>query len=104
MGISILVWSGILMSSFRGGGDHWDNPRYRVSWIGLQAALAGWVWIAQRKGNSPWLRRILVGMGLMLIWWVPWYLIGMVLISIILGKVFTKSRVLAEVPRAQVNS
>jgi hypothetical protein len=74
VGLSILVWTGILAASFRGGGDNWDNPRYRVTWIGLQAALAAWVWITLRRDDSPWLRRIFVGMGLILIWWMPWYL------------------------------
>ncbi|HBX68781.1 MAG TPA: hypothetical protein DEH25_05205 [Chloroflexi bacterium] len=74
MGLSILVWAVILVASFRGGGDNWDNPRYRASWIGLQAALAAWVWVTQRRDDSPWLRRALVAMGLILIWWIPWYL------------------------------
>lgn len=74
VGLSILVWIAIFLSSFRGGGDHWDNPRYRVTWIGLQASLAAWVWVTQRRDESPWLRRVFVGMGLILVWWMPWYL------------------------------
>jgi hypothetical protein len=74
VGLSILVWIGIFLSSYRGGGDQWDNPRYRVIWIGLQATLAAWVWMTLRMEKSPWLRRVLVGMGLILVWWVPWYL------------------------------
>jgi hypothetical protein len=73
LGLSLLVWLGIIISSFRGGGDHWDNPRYRVTWIGLQATLAAWVWVTQRRDRSPWLRRVLIGMGCILIWWIPWY-------------------------------
>jgi hypothetical protein len=74
VGLSILVWIGIFLSSYRGGGDQWDNPRYRVIWIGLQATLAAWVWIILRREKSPWLRRLLIAMGLILIWWAPWYL------------------------------
>jgi hypothetical protein len=74
MGLSIIVWAGIFISSFRGGGDHWDNPRYRVVWVGFQATLAAWVWVTQRRANSPWLRRVIIGMLLLLIWWIPWYL------------------------------
>jgi hypothetical protein len=73
MGLSILVWAGILVASFRGGGDAWDNPRYRVTWIGLQAALAAWVWILQKRDGSPWLRRVLVAVGLIFLWFMPWY-------------------------------
>jgi hypothetical protein len=69
-----LVWAAILAASFRGGGDQWDNPRYRVAWIGLQATLSAWVWVSVRETHSSWLRRALVSMGLILLWWVPWYL------------------------------
>ncbi len=74
MGTSLLVWTAILAASFRGGGDQWDNPRYRVAWIGLQAALAAWVWVTARDARSPWVRRAVVSLGLILLWWVPWYL------------------------------
>jgi len=74
MGLSLIVWIGILVSSFRGGGDQFDNPRYRVTWIGVQAALAAWLWVTQRQDGSPWLRRTLIGMGLVLLWWMPWYM------------------------------
>ncbi len=36
----LATWSWILLSSFRAGGDQWDNPRYRVILLLLQAALA----------------------------------------------------------------
>jgi len=36
--------------------------------------LAGWVWMEQKRKPDPWLRRILVGMGLVLAWFIPWYL------------------------------
>jgi len=74
MGLSLLVWAGILIASFRGGGDAWDNPRYRVTWIGIQAALAAWVWLTQKRDNSPWLRRVLIALGWIFLWFMPWYL------------------------------
>ena len=73
-GITVIVWIGILLAAFRGGGDQWDNPRYRVVYIGLQASLMAWVWIKQRETGDPWLRRILVGFGMVFAWFVPWYL------------------------------
>jgi len=73
-GLSVLVWATIITSAYRGGGDQWDNPRYRVVFVGLQLALAGWVWMEQKRKPDPWLRRILVGMGLVLAWFIPWYL------------------------------
>ena len=74
IGISFLVWVYILISAYRGGGDQWDNPRYRVIFLVIQYALAGWVWVEQKKVSDPWFRRILIGLGLIFAWFVPWYL------------------------------
>jgi len=70
----LIVWLGIVIAAFRGGGDLWDNPRYRVVFISLQAALFGWVWAAQRLKPDKWLWRILVGIAIAMIWFIPWYL------------------------------
>jgi hypothetical protein len=72
--ISLVVWLGILVASLRGGGDQWDNPRYRATFAGLQIALAAWAWVEQRRQPDPWLRRSLAGVGLVLAWFLPWYL------------------------------
>jgi hypothetical protein len=72
--LSLAVWLVILAASFRSGGDAWDNPRYRLTFAGIQLALAAWVWTEQRRAPDPWLRRVLVGVGLVLLWFVPWYL------------------------------
>jgi hypothetical protein len=64
----------MLVSAYRGGGDQWDNPRYRVAFVIIQVSLAGWVWVRQRQNPDPWLRRVLVGFGLVFAWFVPWYL------------------------------
>lgn len=73
-GMSVLIWIGVILSAYRGGGDQWDNPRYRVTLVILQAGLVGWVWTEQRLHPDPWLRRILVGSGWVFAWFVPWYL------------------------------
>jgi hypothetical protein len=73
-GISLLVWLGIFLAAYRGGGDQWDNPRYRLTLVPLQVSVAGWVWFKQRNNPDPWLRRILGGLIFVLIWFVPWYL------------------------------
>jgi hypothetical protein len=74
LGLSLVIWLGISISSYRGGGDQWDNPRYREAFAGLQVALAAWALAAQRQRRDPWLRHALVGAGLILAWFMPWYL------------------------------
>jgi hypothetical protein len=74
IGLFAAVWLVILIASFRSGGDLWDNPRYRIVFIGLQAVLVAWVWYAQRESASPWLWRTVLALGVILIWFIPWYL------------------------------
>lgn len=71
--LSLIAWAGILIASFRGGADMWDNPRYRATFAGLQAALVAWAWVEHRRVADPWLRRALVSLAATVIWFVPWY-------------------------------
>lgn len=69
-----IVWIGILIASYRGGGDLWDNPRYRAVFAGLQSALVAWTWVTHRRDPTPWLRRIFFGVAGFVIWLVPWFI------------------------------
>jgi hypothetical protein len=71
--LTVAVWLGILVASLRSGGDLWDNPRYRVMLISLEAALVAWVWLEVRRQESPWLYRMIVSVCIMLAWFFPWY-------------------------------
>ena len=73
-GLVVVVWMGILIAALRSGGDLWDNPRYRVVFISLQAVLVAWVWVVQRSSSNPWLKRAIIGLGIILAWFIPWYL------------------------------
>jgi hypothetical protein len=42
--------------------------------IGLQAGLVAWVWYSQRDTKNPWLWRIILGLAIILAWFIPWYL------------------------------
>lgn len=67
-------WLVVLVASYRGGGDDWDNPRYRAAFAVVQVALAAWALWQQREQRDPWLRRAFgFALGLML-WFLPWYL------------------------------
>ena len=74
-GILLLAsWIYTFMASYRGGGDEWDNPRYRVAIAGIQIALASWAVVQQREQKDPWLRRF-VGVTLIIGFWVfLWYI------------------------------
>lgn len=74
LALALILWFVILLASFRGGGDLWDNPRYRVMFAGLQAAVVAWALIEHRRLKDPWLRRALVVTGMVLAWFLPWYL------------------------------
>ena len=56
--ISLLSWTWIVLSALRGGGDLWDNPRYRTILMLWQAILAGYTWVWWRETRSPWFWRI----------------------------------------------
>ncbi|MFN2146707.1 MAG: hypothetical protein ACK2T7_15260 [Anaerolineales bacterium] len=66
-------WVMILVASFRAGGDMWDNPRYRASFVIFQAALAIWAWLQHQEGREPLLRRLVVMVGLMEVVITFWY-------------------------------
>lgn len=70
----ILIWVVILIASFRGGGDQWDNPRYRAPFIGLQVAIVAWAWVESRKSNDRTLKYLLVTAVLTVLWLIPWYM------------------------------
>lgn len=74
IGMTTVVWLQIMLSSLRGGGDPWDNPRYRVVFISLQAALAAWVYVVEAQRGFIWLRRIALSLLIIFAWFVPWYL------------------------------
>lgn len=57
--LCLAVWVWILAASLRGGGDQWDNPRYRLMLFFFQAVLAGQVWLRWQSGEAPWFGRLL---------------------------------------------
>jgi hypothetical protein len=68
-----ISWIWIIVSAARGGGDQWDNPRYRVILIFFQAVLVGLALVWQRTAHDPWLGRILAVEGVFLICFGYWY-------------------------------
>jgi hypothetical protein len=73
IGLCLVVWVGILIASFRGGGDMWDNPRYRMVFSGVQMLLVAWLWHEHRLKKDAWLWRIIIAFLVSLVWFIPWY-------------------------------
>jgi len=71
--ISFAIWSWILFTALRGGGDQWDNPRYRTILFLWQAILAGFVWIWWRETRTTWPLRIILMEVVLLLFFGQWY-------------------------------
>lgn len=66
-------WAWIIFTALRAGGDQWDNPRYRVIFIAIQALFAAWAWNQYRDGKNAWLPRILTVEVIFLAFFTHWY-------------------------------
>jgi hypothetical protein len=71
--LSFAVWGWILFASLRGGGDQWDNPRYRTILFLWQAILAGVVWVWWRETRNAWLPRVIIMEAVLLLFFGQWY-------------------------------
>src|SRR6266496_279467 len=70
---SLVAWLWIVLAALRGGGDLWDNPRYRTILFIWQAILAGYVWVWWRETRNSWLMRIVLMEILFLVIFTQWY-------------------------------
>ncbi len=71
--LSLIVWTWILITALRGGGDQWDNPRYRSILFLWQAIVAGNVWVWWRESRNAWLLRVVAMEIVLLIFFGQWY-------------------------------
>jgi hypothetical protein len=67
-----VVWVWILISAARGGGDQWDNPRYRTILLVFQAILAAEVISLQQHSHERWLGRLLAMEGVFVVCLAAW--------------------------------
>ena len=82
MWLTAFSWSWILVCAIRAGGDQWDNPRYRLIFLGIQALAAGYAWLSWRERKDAWLPRILGLEILCTLVFGQWYLARYYLIGI----------------------
>jgi 4-amino-4-deoxy-L-arabinose transferase-like glycosyltransferase len=67
-----VVWVWILISAARGGGDQWDNPRYRTILLVFQIFLAVKVILIQQQSQERWLGRLLAIEGVFVVCFAVW--------------------------------
>jgi hypothetical protein len=71
--LSLLAWIWILLAALRGGGDSWDNPRYRTILFAWEAILAGIVWVWWRGTRNAWFKRVVWCEVVFLLMFSQWY-------------------------------
>lgn len=71
--LSLLAWTWILLAALRGGGDQWDNPRYRAILFMWQALVAGYVWVWRGETRNPWFARIVACEAIFVLVFGQWY-------------------------------
>lgn len=62
-----------VVAAYWGGGDQWDNPRYRSVFLAAQAVFAAWAWLEAQRRTSPWLLRVAWLMGGITLCLLSWY-------------------------------
>ncbi len=78
--ITLISWMWIILTALRGGGDQWDNPRYRAILLLWQALASGYAlacFIPEggfRTQSDSWLVRIFLIEGIFLAFFTQWYL------------------------------
>lgn len=72
--ITIISWFWIILTALRGGGDQWDNPRYRAILLLWQALASGYALTCFRLRSDSWLVRIFLIEGIFLAFFTQWYL------------------------------
>ena len=71
--LALLAWTWILLSALRGGGDSWDNPRYRTILFVWESILAGYVWVWRRETRNAWFERVIWCEVVFLLVFSQWY-------------------------------
>lgn len=72
--LSLVVWGWVLFTALRGGGDQWDNPRYRTILFLWQALLAGQVWVWWHETRNSWFVRVILMEVIFVLVFGQWYI------------------------------
>lgn len=74
MWLTFVAWAWVIFTALRGGGDQWDNPRYRTILFLWQAILAGYVWVWWRETRNAWFLRVVLMEVIFVLVFGQWYL------------------------------
>jgi len=80
--LAVFSWLWILLCAVRAGGDQWDNPRYRLIFLGIQALVASAAWLGWLANRDAWLPRVLAAEVVCLLLFGQWYLARYYLVGI----------------------
>lgn len=72
--LGLAFWAWAIIASVRGGGDQWDNPRYRTIFLPWASLLAVYAFSQIRGLAGRWFWRILAVIGIILVVFGHWYL------------------------------
>jgi len=72
--ITVISWLWIILTALRGGGDQWDNPRYRAILLLWQSLASAYAWTRFRLRSDSWLVRIWLVEVIFLAFFTQWYL------------------------------
>lgn len=72
--LSFIIITWILFTALRGGGDQWDNPRYRTILFLWQSILAGHVWVWWRETKNAWLPHVVLMELVLVLVFGNWYM------------------------------
>ena len=70
---SLLTWTWILLAALRGGGDSWDNPRYRTILFAWESILGGVTWVWWQETRNAWFKRVVWCEVFFLLVFSQWY-------------------------------
>lgn len=71
--VSAVVWAWIVIAALRGGGDQWDNPRYRIILLVWIAMLTAMTCERLKITLDRWFLRILAVEAIILVVFTHWY-------------------------------
>lgn len=71
--LAAFAFAWVVISAARGGGDQWDNPRYRLIFLPWMALLAAWALEWARQRGDHWLWRLLLVEAIFLAFFTNWY-------------------------------